>query len=352
MNTRPLAAAALLAVLAAGTSVSATEPHAIAAPTPEDVDAPPIAFDLPIDCEPGIDCWVFKYVDLDPGPGTADFGCGSMTHDGHKGTDIALAHFARIRDGVAVRAAADGIVRAIRDEMPDIPQGRPDSPDVAQRQCGNAVIIDHAAGWTSTYCHLHRGSVRVTPGQTVRSGTHIGDVGLSGYTNFPHLHFGVLYQNRVVDPFTGVSGARSCTIGRAPLWQRHVLDRLPYRSAIIHNVGFSDTIPDAAAIRSGELTQTLFAPGADSLAFWIEIAGLRKNDLISMRLTDPSGQPVALRSERAKDDQPRIWLAVGVQVSDGTLRSGAYRGEVTVTREDRAGQARSQRVVFMRIAYP
>ena len=71
-----------------------------------------------------------------------------------------------------------------------------------------------------------------------------------------------------------------------------------------------------------------------------------------MRLTDPSGQPVALRSERAKEDRPRIWLTVGVQVSDGTLRPGAYRGEVTVTREGPTGQARSQRMAFMRIAYP
>ena len=52
----------------------------------------PLPLSLPVDCEPGVDCWVLNYVDADAGPGRADFACGRMTYDGHKGTDIALAH--------------------------------------------------------------------------------------------------------------------------------------------------------------------------------------------------------------------------------------------------------------------
>jgi len=42
---------------------------------------------LPIDCEPGKDCWILRYVDHDPGPGVRDYMCGALTGDGHKGTD-------------------------------------------------------------------------------------------------------------------------------------------------------------------------------------------------------------------------------------------------------------------------
>ena len=45
---------------------------------------------LPIDCEPGIDCWIPRYVDHDPGPGVRDYACGKLTGDAHKGTDFAI----------------------------------------------------------------------------------------------------------------------------------------------------------------------------------------------------------------------------------------------------------------------
>ena len=36
---------------------------------------------LPIDCEPGKDCWIVRYVDHDPGEGAKDYTCGKMTGD-------------------------------------------------------------------------------------------------------------------------------------------------------------------------------------------------------------------------------------------------------------------------------
>jgi len=45
---------------------------------------------LPIDCKPGQNCWVVRYVDHEPGPGVKDYSCGNMTGDGHKGTDFAI----------------------------------------------------------------------------------------------------------------------------------------------------------------------------------------------------------------------------------------------------------------------
>ncbi|GAB2866350.1 M23 family metallopeptidase [Actinocorallia aurea] len=54
---------------------------------------------------------------------------------------------------------------------------------------GNHVIVDHGGGVHSAYAHLRRGSVKVRAGDRVRTGQPLGEVGNSGNTTEPHLHF-------------------------------------------------------------------------------------------------------------------------------------------------------------------
>ena len=63
---------------------------------------------------------MLRYVDHDPGPGVRDYMCGGLTGDGHKGTDIAIRDLAAMAAGVEVRAAAAGVVDALRDGMADV----------------------------------------------------------------------------------------------------------------------------------------------------------------------------------------------------------------------------------------
>ncbi|WP_374448607.1 M23 family metallopeptidase, partial [Stella sp.] len=133
-----------------------------------------IRLGLPIDCRPGVDCWVVNYVDRDPGPGRKDYRCGAMSYDGHNGTDIAIRDLKAMRDGVPVLAAADGVVRAVRDEMADV-NFRDAGPEaIAKRECGNGVVVDHPGGWQTQYCHLRKGSVRVKPRDRVTAGQPVG----------------------------------------------------------------------------------------------------------------------------------------------------------------------------------
>jgi len=46
-------------------------------------------------------------------------------------------------------------------------------------------------GLYACYAHMERGSVRVRAGETVRVGQEIGQVGNTGNTSAPHLHFGI-----------------------------------------------------------------------------------------------------------------------------------------------------------------
>jgi murein DD-endopeptidase MepM/ murein hydrolase activator NlpD len=54
---------------------------------------------------------------------------------------------------------------------------------------GNYVVLRHADGEYSQYAHMKQGSVRVKVGDTVTRGQVIGQVGQTGNTTEPHLHF-------------------------------------------------------------------------------------------------------------------------------------------------------------------
>jgi len=64
---------------------------------------------------------------------------------------------------------------------------------------GKEVIIDHGFGYITRYAHLH--NILVEPGQRVKRGTNIGNLGNSGRSTGPHLHYEVIYQGRCQNPF-------------------------------------------------------------------------------------------------------------------------------------------------------
>ncbi len=63
---------------------------------------------------------------------------------------------------------------------------------------GYAVQVDHGDGFSTTYCHLD--SISVQPGQQVAKGEGIGQMGSTGNSTGPHLHFIVLFKGTVINP--------------------------------------------------------------------------------------------------------------------------------------------------------
>lgn len=156
-------------------------------------------FLLPVTGTAGVDWVITKYFDHDPSSDFRDYRGGERSYNTHKGTDFAVPNF-RWMDNedlqVHVLAAADGRVIDLHDGEYDrqIEKGK------AIR--GNYVVIEHPDGFRTLYFHLKAGSIEVTKGQEVGTGTRLGVVGSSGNSNGPHLHFEVHDEaGRPVDPF-------------------------------------------------------------------------------------------------------------------------------------------------------
>ena len=66
---------------------------------------------------------------------------------------------------------------------------------------GHCVRINHEGGIVSIYGHLSRSTPDLT-GSAVRVGEMIGQVGSSGLSTGPHLHYGIEKDGQYVNPLT------------------------------------------------------------------------------------------------------------------------------------------------------
>lgn len=105
--------------------------------------------------------------------------------------------------GKAIYAPCDGTVYAVEDGCPERKTawllsdlrraGKNSRLNVDSRNAktltGNSVILQYQDDVYAAFCHLQPGSIQVRVGQTVKKGTHLGNIGHTGNSFFPHLHF-------------------------------------------------------------------------------------------------------------------------------------------------------------------
>lgn len=63
---------------------------------------------------------------------------------------------------------------------------------------GNCVIVEHRNGVKTLYAHLSK--INVRPNQRVKTGTQIGELGTTGRSTGPHLHYEVIENEQKVNP--------------------------------------------------------------------------------------------------------------------------------------------------------
>jgi hypothetical protein len=305
---------------------------------------------LPLECEIGPSCFIQNYVDQRRGKGYQDYHCGFLTNDGHSGTDFRLPDHATMAKGVAVIAAAAGTVRHIRDGMPDVDVRLVGRDSVDDRGLGNAIIIDHGGGWRTIYGHMRRNSVAVSLGQNITAGQKLGLVGLSGLTEYPHVHFEVRFGKRIVDPFVGLSTHTGCDAGKKALWRPDLLTQLLYRPSFILSAGFSDRPVTKAALQYGLYERGTLLRKSGKLYFGIFTAGLYAGDRYALFLLDGNGKK--LKSIEGVIDRPRAVQFRGIDFKQNRpLPAGQYRAryELRGTRNGKPGSVlKVERTVTLR----
>lgn len=302
--------------------------------------APTLAW--PVACTPNVDCVIQSYRDDDPGPKVADYQCHGRSYPGHDGTDIRIPSLAAMRAGVQVRAAAPGRVLRARDGLRDVsvrdqPLGTPDT------ECGNGLVIDHGGGWETQYCHMKQGSIAVRPGQSVAAGTPLGQVGLSGDTEFPHLHLTVRKDGKSLDPFAFSAAPGSCGGGRS-LWAKTPA----YLRGQVLAAGFATgpvTMAQAQATGADQLPRpTREAP---ALVAFIQSVGLVAGDRQRLRLTGPDGATLADNAAPPLDrDKAQTILFAGRKRPPSGWMTGPYTLDYTVIRAGKPVLSRRERIAL------
>jgi len=97
----------------------------------------------------------------------------------HNGLDF------RAEEGDSIRAITDGIVRIAGENF---------------FYNGNFVLLDHGQGLTSVYLHMSK--IIAKENQQVKKGEVIGLVGSTGRATGPHLHLGVQWYKKRIDPMS------------------------------------------------------------------------------------------------------------------------------------------------------
>ena len=212
---------------------------------------------------------VTNYVDLIPTGALKDFNCGTITYDGHRGTDIELLNFYEMDEGVPVLCAAPGVVAYTHDGEYDR------NTEWITGRRANAVVVSHSDGSTARYLHMRKSSVAVDVGDNVDLGDTLGFVGSSGFSSGPHIHFEIRQDETAVDPFYGPCQPDS---SRWVHQKEYVFD-LPFEKM---DDGLT-TIPLSWAMISERPPTKRHVKAQGTIYSWVRLRNARKDDTLTWK---------------------------------------------------------------------
>ena len=153
---------------------------------------------------------------------------------------------------------------------------------------GKTIILDHGLGLTTQYAHLAKFLVK--PGDRVKKGQIIGQVGATGRVTGPHLHWALKLRNARIDPYSLVFLDLDAKLKTHP-------DDPLMRSAFC---GATDIpAPAAWSKASGGLrararaTKAAYAPG-ERVSFLIEIQNIGRKPAFIDFVRDAAMRPLVL----------------------------------------------------------
>lgn len=313
-------------------------------PQAQDAPATPKApkkverFSAPVQCNAGEDCWIIYYTDLDYTSGTQDYRCGPRSYDGLGGTVFALRDKAVMEKGVDVIAVVGGEVLGVRANMPDIDVNEVGGAiAIKGKECGNGVAIKHDDGLRTQYCHLKKDSVPVKKGDRVATGQKIGQVGMSGLSEFPNLEFLVTRDGVKLDPFAGETRSDPCGPGQPPLWTDETIKNFPYYASAIVNAGFAPAKPRDDGARDGLYQGEELSTLSPGIVLWADIFWVDEGDRLSFQIDAPDGTPLVRHSNVIPRTLVRKFAYAGKQRETAPWPPGTYKGSIILEKRDAQG---------------
>ncbi|KLN61422.1 hypothetical protein WH96_07280 [Kiloniella spongiae] len=289
-------------------------------------------FISPVDCSVPSQCAIQNYVDVWPGSGHRDYACGTLSYERHRGTDFRVLSYDLYLKGVRVLAVADGIVRSKRNDANEGDYILKGNESVTLREAGNNVVVTHENGWETTYAHLRKNSINVSPGDMVKAGDVIGTIGLSGKTEFPHLHFQVSHNQELRDPFTGKKPSGCTETTMESLWDSPWKRNFQYKSSGIIDAGFAGQVPVLKLLAfQSEQQRISVKNNSEFLLFWGEIRGLKIADRLTISYENSQGD-ITKDQVILKNNQGSFFKYIGKKRPEDGWISGVYTGKITLER--------------------
>jgi murein DD-endopeptidase MepM/ murein hydrolase activator NlpD len=153
-----------------------------------------VLYRIPLSSNPGISAWF----DHNSGSGLLRYdGSTSFQYNDHHGTDFPIAR------GTTILNGATGIIYYSLDGCYEL--GDPGYDSSCGGSFGNHVRIRHSDGHVTIYAHMKRGTP-ICPCVSAICGAPVGQVGSSGFTTGPHVHFELWsdqYASQRLDFFGG-----------------------------------------------------------------------------------------------------------------------------------------------------
>ena len=198
---------------------------------------------------------------------------------------------------------------------------------------GNRVAIHHGDGWVTTYAHLMKGTLAVKVGERVARGQKLGLIGLSGNSDFPHVHFAVSHGNQVLDPFTTQAPDSGCGRPGASLWSAAAQAQLAYSSGGLLSAGFLGHQPSHREVMDGISNAARLSDASPVLIFYASAWGLQEGDTQTMAILDPDGKVFVEKTEAVERNRATTSRWIGRRLRGQAWPAGTYRGIYRVERK-------------------
>jgi hypothetical protein len=175
---------------------------------------------------------------------------------------------------------------------------------------------------------MKKGSVQVKTGEIFEAGRVLGQIGLSGHTQFPHVHLSVRKDGKMVDPFDPDGNITCGEPDEDALWN----EPLPYRAGAVLYAAFADHVAAFGDVKSGRDAAQNLPVGAPAIVIFGFGFGAKKGDKMRLILEGPTGIMLD-KTVLIKKNKAQLFRAIGKRLAKDSWPTEIYFGSISLVRD-------------------